>query len=84
MYMAIKHLPIIAERLISEGRQGMDSIAIIQDATLKTQKVIESNLKKINDDVKLNNIKSQAIIVLGQVVDLSSKLIQNVIKDVVS
>lgn len=84
MYMAIKHLPIIAERLISEGRQGMDSIAIIQDATLKTQKVIESNLKKINDDVKLNNIKSPAIIVLGQVVDLRSKLIQNVIKDVVS
>tara|TARA_Y100000590_G_scaffold454595_1_gene601680 strand:- start:6902 stop:7696 length:795 start_codon:yes stop_codon:yes gene_type:complete len=84
MYMAIKHLPVISQRLISEGRDEKEPIAIIQDATLKTQKVLQSSLKKINDDVKLNNIKAPAIIVLGPVVGLRSKLIGNVIKDVVS
>ena len=84
MYMAIKHLPIIAQRLIKEGRPSDDRIAVIQDATLKSERVLESNLMKINIDIEKNQIKAPAIVVLGSVVGLRSKLIQNVIKDAIN
>tara|TARA_B100000900_G_C20585174_1_gene719236 strand:- start:1047 stop:1841 length:795 start_codon:yes stop_codon:yes gene_type:complete len=84
MYMAIKHLPVIAERLIKEGRSVEDPIAVIQDATLKTERVLESNLMNINNDIEKNHIKAPAIVVLGPVVGLRSKLIKNVIKDAIN
>ena len=50
--MAVKHLPVIIKKLISEGRKENEPIAIIQDATLITQKVLESNLGNINNDIQ--------------------------------
>ncbi|MDG2187522.1 MAG: uroporphyrinogen-III C-methyltransferase [Hyphomicrobiales bacterium] len=84
MYMAVKHLPVIIKKLISEGRKENEPIAIIQDATLITQKVLESNLGNINNDIQVNNIRAPSIVVLGPVVDLRSKLIENVIKDAIT
>ena len=84
MYMAIKHLPIIAQRLIKEGRSSQDYVAVIQDATLPSERILESNLININIDIEKNQIKAPAIVVLGPVVGLRSKLIQNVIKDAIN
>ena len=82
--MAIKHLPVIIERLILEGKKKDEPIAIIQDATLITEKVLESNLNNVSKDIEKYNIRSPAIVVLGPVVDLRSKLIENVIKDAIT
>ena len=84
MYMALKHLPVIIKRLILEGKKKDEPIAIIQDATLISQKVLESKLSNVNKDIEKYNIKSPAIIILGPVVDLRSKLIENVIKDAIT
>jgi uroporphyrin-III C-methyltransferase len=84
MYMALKHLPVIIKRLILEGKKKDEPIAIIQDATLTSQKVLESKLSNVNKDIQKYNIKSPAIIILGPVVDLRSKLIENVIKDAIT
>ncbi len=84
MYMALKHLPVIVKRLILEGKKNDEPIAIIQNATLITQKVLESKLNNVSKDIEKYNIKSPAIIILGPVVDLRSKLIENVIKDAIT
>ena len=84
MYMALKHLPVIIKRLILEGKKKDEPIAIIQNATLITQKVLESKLNNVSKDIEKYNIRSPAIVVLGPVVDLRSKLIENVIKDAIT
>jgi siroheme synthase len=45
---------------------------------------LESKLSNVNKDIEKYNIKSPAIIILGPVVDLRSKLIENVIKDAIT
>ena len=65
-------------------RQSQDCVAVIQDATLPSERILESNLININSDIEKNQIKAPAIVVLGPVVGLRSKLIQNVIKDAIN
>ena len=40
LYMALKHLPQIAEKLISGGRRVKEPVAIVTDATLCSQQVV--------------------------------------------
>nr|WP_245944871.1 uroporphyrinogen-III C-methyltransferase [Pelagibacterium lacus] len=66
IYMAVKHLALIAERLLAAGRSGDDRVAIISHAASPAQSVIETRLADIGQLI-LADIPTPAIVVLGPV-----------------
>ena len=66
MYMAVKHLPSIAEKLIAAGRDPADRLAIVSNAALPDQSVLETTLDRAGDLADAN-VPTPAIIVLGPV-----------------
>jgi uroporphyrin-III C-methyltransferase len=68
MYMAVKHLRSIAERLIEAGRDPNDRLAVISNATLPDQVVIEATLGAVESIEPM--LVAPAIVVLGPVSEL--------------
>lgn len=67
MYMAVKHLGSIAEKLIQGGRDPNDRLAIVSNATLPDQNVVEARLGDAQTLSKRGDIPTPAIVVLGPV-----------------
>jgi len=65
--MGMSKLDKITEAFIEEGKEDLP-IAIIQNAHCKDQKYVMSTVSSIQSEVKKNNIKNPAVIVLGEVV----------------
>ena len=63
MYMAVKHLTSIASKLIAAGRSPDDRVAIVCDAALPTQRVVEGRLGAVAELEPL--IAPPAIVVVG-------------------
>ncbi|HLI10763.1 MAG TPA: uroporphyrinogen-III C-methyltransferase [Alphaproteobacteria bacterium] len=74
IYMALKHLPIIAARLLAGGRAPSEPVAIVSHATLPQQRVIESTLARCAADAAAAEIEPPAIVVIGEVVRLRQSL----------
>ncbi|MBE7638144.1 uroporphyrinogen-III C-methyltransferase [Sneathiella sp. P13V-1] len=74
IYMGMKHIRTITEKLISYGRPEDESVAIVSNATLPNQRVLTTTLSTAADDVIANNFEPPALIVVGGVVDLHSEL----------
>ena len=74
LYMALKHLAGIASRLIDGGRPVDEAVAIVSQATLADQRVLETTLGAAAVDVADAGIKPPAIVVVGPVVRLRSAL----------
>lgn len=74
MYMAMKHLELIAQKLINGGRNPSEPVAIICDATLETQRILEVTLGTCAAEAEASGMKPPAIVVLGEVVNLRSQL----------
>ena len=66
MFMAVKHLGSIAEKLIAAGRSPLDRLAIVSNAASPAQTVLESTLGQASGLGE--NIPTPAIVVLGPVV----------------
>lgn len=74
IYMGMKHIRTITEKLISFGRDKDEPVAIIANATLSNQQVLTTNLANAGDDVAKSGIMPPALIVVGRVVDLHDRL----------
>jgi uroporphyrin-III C-methyltransferase len=72
--MGIESLERICYSLINAGMSTKTEIAIIESATLKTQRVISGNLMNIIGKAEDSRIKPPAIIIIGKVVTLCKKL----------
>ena len=70
MYMATKYILEIVDQLINHGRPPDEPVAVITQACLPEQMVLETRLSKCADDIKKNGIKPPALIVVGKVVSL--------------
>ncbi len=70
MYMAMRYLAKISERLILNGRSPDELVAVITKASLPEQLVLETTLGNCAMDVEKNEIEPPAIIVVGEVVSL--------------
>ena len=70
MYMATKYIHKIVDQLIIHGRLPDEPVAVITKACLPEQMVFETNLSKCVEDIKKNEIKPPALIVVGKVVSL--------------
>lgn len=74
LYMALKHLSTISELLISNGRSASEPVALVRNATLASQQVLETTLGQAAADVAAADFKAPAIIVIGEVVRLRQSL----------
>ena len=67
MYMAVKHLGSIAEKLIAAGRDPKDRVAIVSNAASPMQSVVETELAQAGSLGERQDIPTPAIVVLGPV-----------------
>ena len=67
MYMATKHLASICEKLLAAGRAPGDRLAIISNATLPEQSVVETTLGEVHELVGARQIATPSVVVLGPV-----------------
>ncbi len=73
MYMAMKHVHVIAEKLLNAGRRADEPIAFVCNATTPDMRVYEATLGNIGDLDEIG-LAPPAIVVLGEVVRLRSAL----------
>ena len=74
MYMAMKHLDLIVSKLLAGGRQGEEPVAIVCNASLPDQKVLETTLASASADAEAAGLEPPAIVVVGEVVRLRAGL----------
>ncbi|MBP6013283.1 MAG: uroporphyrinogen-III C-methyltransferase [Alphaproteobacteria bacterium] len=74
IYMGLKHLPRIAQELLSAGRSADEPVALISHATTARQRVLETTLARASVDAEANQIAAPALIVIGEAVRLRSGL----------
>ncbi len=74
IYMALKHLGEIADRLIAGGKPPDEPVAVIAHATTPRQQVVETTLRDCVDAVARAGVEPPAVIVVGGVVRLRAAL----------
>lgn len=74
MYMAMKHIGLIASRLIAAGRAPDEPVAFVCNATTGQQQVLETTLERAEAEVQKSGLRPPAIVVVGQVVRLRAAL----------
>lgn len=72
--MGLQHVESIAAGLMRAGRREDTPIAVISNGTLPTQNKCVGTLKNIGAKMKEAHLKSPAIIVAGDVVNMSDRL----------
>jgi uroporphyrin-III C-methyltransferase len=66
IYMGMKHIAQIVQRLIAAGRSPSEPLAFVTSATLDHQNVVESTLGTAVDDAKTAGVEPPAIICIGR------------------
>lgn len=74
IYMAMKHLGTIAGRLIEGGRSGATPVAIVSNAALPDQRVLETTLACAHADAEAAGMAPPCVVVVGEVARLRSGL----------
>jgi len=74
IYMALKHIALISERLLSAGRRPDEPVAVVSRATVQGQRVLETDLLNVAAQVAEQDIEPPAIVVVGEVVRLRAAL----------
>ena len=74
LYMALKHLRRITDRLMEAGRSADEPVAVIASACTPAQQVLETTLGRAADDTAAAGLKPPAVVVVGEVVRLRAAL----------
>ncbi len=74
VYMGIKNLPIIVENLVKNGRDPKTPVAVVRWASTPEQRSVVGTLETIADIVREAGVKPPALIIVGEVVTLRSKI----------
>ena len=70
IYMGVKNIPVIAEKLIGNGMSEKTKVAVIENGFRKNQRVTCTVLDELADRAERVGFKAPAIIVIGEVVSL--------------
>ncbi len=70
VYMGIKNLQSITEKVIRYGRDPHTPVAVVRWASTAEQRTVVGNLENIAELVRKNNIKPPSLVVIGEVVNL--------------
>ncbi len=73
-YMGLAGLPAISEQLLKHGMNSSVPVAVVQQGTRTTQKVLTGKLANIAELAVSNEIKAPTIIIVGEVVSLQNTL----------
>jgi uroporphyrin-III C-methyltransferase len=74
LYMGLRHLGAIAERLIAAGRKPDEAVAIVSKATTPVQRVLVTSLAEAATAAGKAGIEGPTIIAIGEVVRLHASL----------
>ncbi len=74
LYMAMKHLAEITERLIDGGRRADEPVAVVSKASTPYQLVVETTLGACVADAAAAGLEPPALVVIGEVVRLRDGL----------
>ena len=74
IYMGMKHVGRIAGGLIAGGRDPADPVAVVCDASLPTQRVLETTLARVEADIDAAGLEPPAVICVGRAVLLRQML----------
>jgi uroporphyrin-III C-methyltransferase len=74
LYMALKHLDVIARRLIAAGKANDEPVAIVSKAATPEQRVVETTLARAAADAETQGLEPPAVIAVGPVVRLRAGL----------
>ena len=74
VYMGVRQLGAIAERLLAGGRTRAEPAAVIERGTLADQRVLTGTLETIAERAAAERIRAPAIAVFGPVVALRERL----------
>ncbi len=74
VYMGVRRLPAIAQRLIEGGRDGCEPAAIVQRGTFADQRVAVATLATIGAVAEAERITAPAIVIFGEVAGLREQL----------
>ena len=74
VYMGLLKNEVLAEKLIKYGRSPDTAVAVIENGTTNSQRVIIGTLTTLSDLVKKHYVKSPALIIIGEVVSLAPAL----------
>jgi len=74
IYMGLGGLPEICRQLIAHGAASDLPIAVVQDGSIATQKVVTGTLQDMPDKVLLAKLKSPCLTIIGDVVKLHHEL----------
>jgi len=74
IYMGTEKLEIIIDKIRKGNTSGNKKIAVIENGTLKNQRIIKGELQNIMEKVKKENIRPPAIVIIGDTVNLNEKI----------
>jgi len=74
IYMGVKNLPYIQEKLVEFGKSPDTPVAVINWGTTEKQKTVTGTLTTISDVVKKAKIENPCMIVVGEVVKMREKI----------
>ena len=70
VYMGIKNLESITQKVIKYGRDPGTPVAVVRWASTSEQRTVVGNLGNIAEVVRKNNIKPPSLVIIGEVVNL--------------
>ncbi|MEI6730113.1 MAG: uroporphyrinogen-III C-methyltransferase [Pseudomonadota bacterium] len=73
IYMGLANVNLICENLIKHGLPENFPIAVIENGTLDNQRIVVGELLDIADKVKIADLQSPSLIIVGKVVSLYYK-----------
>ena len=74
IYMGVIKSPHIQAKLIEYGRAPKTPVAIIENGTRKEQRVVTGELNDLANLIEREQIKSPALLIIGEVANLSKEL----------
>jgi len=74
IYMGIKNLPIITQKLMDNGRSPDTPVAVVRWASTPIQRSVVGTLATITDVVHKADIKPPALVIVGEVVKLRKSI----------
>jgi uroporphyrinogen III methyltransferase/synthase len=72
--MAVKNIPVLAEKLIENGRPADTPVAVVRWGTRADQETLTTTLEHVARDVRQRDIRPPAVMVVGDVVRLREEL----------
>jgi len=73
LLMAVARIAAFADSLMTHGRAADTPVAVVQEGTLRTQRVLRCTLADVAEQVRAHEIQPPAIVVVGAVAGLAPR-----------